>query len=221
MDQATGGPPAAPLTQEGLVEGAAELARRDSDLGAVVDRWGTPPLWGREPGFATLVHMILEQQVSLASARVAMDGLIAEIGPPEPRSLLSLDDEALLRVGFSRQKRRYARELARSVLDGRLDLGALPSLHDSDVRDRLTEVTGIGPWTADVYLLMALRRPDVWPSGDRALVVATRRLKGLDRDPDRIELEAAAERWRPLRSIAARILWLFYLREIRPPGRAK
>ena len=217
MDQAAGTPRGTPLTTGTLGDRAAELGRRDRDLARVLERWGTPPLWGREPGFVTLVHLILEQQVSLASARTAMDALIAEIGPPEPRRLLALDDDALLRIGFSRQKRRYVRGLARRVLDGRLDLDGLAGMRDSEARGRLMDVTGIGPWTADVYLLMALRRPDVWPVGDRALVVAARVLKGLDDDPDPVELERIAEPWRPWRSVAARILWHLYLSEVRPP----
>lgn len=216
MDPGKRQPARAALDERSLAREARRLAAADPRLARILERWGTPPLWRREPGFATLVHMILEQQVSLASARAAMDALVAEIGPPAPRRLLALDDAALLRIGFSRQKRRYARELAARVLDGRLDFEALDGLSDSDARGRLMEVPGIGRWTADVYLLMALGRPDLWPVGDRALVVAARALHGLEADPDAEALEALAAPWRPWRSVAARMLWHYYLSELRP-----
>jgi len=146
-----------------------------------------------------------------------MDALVEEIGSPEPGRFLDLDDPTLLRIGFSRQKRRYARELAERVLDGRLVPASLARMSDSEARARLMEVTGIGPWTADVYLLMAMRRPDVWPVGDRALVVAVRALLSLDHDPDVHEQERIAAEWRPWRSVAARMLWHLYLSELRPP----
>jgi DNA-3-methyladenine glycosylase II len=184
----------------------------------VLDRWGTPPLWDREPGFATLVHMILEQQVSLASAAAAMGRLVDAIATPTPQALLRLDDDRLLEIGFSRQKRTYARDLARRVLDGRLDLDHLHLLEDSLARERLMEVKGIGTWTADVYLLMVLLRPDVWPVGDRALVVSARVLKGLRTDPDQAAMVELGATWRPLRSVAARMLWHFYLNDVRLAG---
>lgn len=213
--------PPPPLDPPSLREAVARLAAADPDLGRVVDRHGPPPLWAREPGFATLIHLILEQQVSLASARAAMDRLLAAIGSPEPSTLLDLDDGAMREIGFSRQKRDYARGLARLVLEGALDLESLAEKEDSAARERLMRVRGIGPWTADIYLLMALRRPDVWPAGDRALVVALGTLEGLPDVPEPEEARAIAEAWRPWRSAAARILWHLYLSEIRPPRGAE
>jgi DNA-3-methyladenine glycosylase II len=210
--------PSVRLDEAGLARSCRALAEQDPDLGRVLDRWGTPPLWDREPGFATLVHMILEQQVSLASAAAAMGRLVEAIGTPTPETFLRLGDDRLLEIGFSRQKRTYARDLAGRMVDGRLDLDHINGLKDSLARERLMEVKGIGAWTADVYLLMVLLRPDVWPVGDRALVVAARALKGLRGDPDEAELVELGEPWRPLRSVAARMLWHFYLNEIRPPG---
>ncbi|MCG8467484.1 MAG: DNA-3-methyladenine glycosylase 2 family protein [Gemmatimonadetes bacterium] len=197
---------------------ARELATADPDLARVLEVYGPPPMWGRAPTFGTLIHLILEQQVSLASARAAMDRLVERIGEPTPDGVLALDDDALLEIGFSRQKRTYARDLARRVRDGDLDLARLGDLDDADVRDELTAVKGIGAWTADIFLLMALGRPDSWPVGDRALVVAARALRGLETDPTVEEMEAIGDAWRPWRSVAARILWHFYLCEIRPPG---
>ncbi len=199
------------LTAESLAVAVDELAARDADLAAVVGRFGVPPLWSRDPGFATLVHIVLEQQVSLASARAAFDRLQSRLGSVTPAGVLSLSDAELLSVGFSRQKSRYVRELAREVASGRLDLATLDVADDDAARRRLTAITGIGDWTADVYLLMALGRSDVWPVGDRALAAAVQQVKGLATFPDRHELAALGERWRPWRSVAARLCWLDYL----------
>lgn len=206
------------LTSAALEDAARTLADADPHLGGIFDRWGTPPLWDREPGFATLVHIILEQQVSLASAGAAMSRLVAAIGPPRPGPFLELDDDALLEIGFSRQKRGYARGLAAGILEGDPDLDEIARLPDSEARARLMSVRGIGAWSADIYLLMALGRPDVWPRGDRALIVALRHAKGLDSDPADEDAAGLAQAWRPWRSVAARLLWHLYLSEIRPPG---
>lgn len=201
----------APLTETTLAEAAYELARRDADLARVVSALGPPPLWAREPGFPTLVHIILEQQVSLASARAAFDRLRAVAAPLTPHRFLELDDDALKQVGFSRQKTVYARRLAEAVRDGGLDLEDLHSLEDDAVRAALTRLKGIGPWTADIYLLMALRRPDVWPSGDLALATAMQAVKGLARRPTPEEMAGVSQLWRPWRAVAARVLWQYYL----------
>jgi len=190
-----------------------ELAARDPDLARVVERHGVPPLWAREPGFPTLVLLVLEQQVSLASARAAFDRLLAAVGTLSPSSFLPLDDAELRAIGFSRQKTGYTRDLAGALLDGSLDLAAVATLPDDEVRTALTRLRGIGPWTADVYLTMALRRPDAFPSADLALLVAAQRVKRLDRRPTQAELAALAEPWRPYRAVAARILWHSYLSE--------
>lgn len=216
-EELRGDPGEPALTHASLERVAAELGAADADFGRVLERWGPPPLWDRDPGFATLVHIILEQQVSLASAAAAMRRLVEAIGAPDPAIFAELTDDQLLEIGFSRQKRAYARDLAERVLDGRLDFDELSGRSDSAVRDRLTEVKGIGEWTADVYLLMVLRRPDVWPIGDRALIVAVRELKALLEDPGPEEMIAIGEAWRPWRSVAARLLWHYYLSEVRPP----
>jgi DNA-3-methyladenine glycosylase II len=173
-------------------------------------------MWGREPGFPTLVHIILEQQVSLASARAAYDRLLLAASPLTPERFLQLDDARLRAIGFSRQKAAYGRHLARAILDGRLDLVALEAMDDEAARSALTEIKGIGPWTANIYLLMALRRPDIWPSGDLALAVAVQMVKRLDARPTPDEMEAYGEHWRPWRAAAARLLWHYYLSGYRP-----
>ncbi len=199
------------LDENSLLFAVQELVQRDADLAAVVERFGPPPLWGREPGFPTLVWMILEQQVSLASARAAYDRLAAAVGEITPLTVLQLDDSTLRTIGFSRQKMGYTRHLAAAIVEGRFDPQALATLDDDGVRDALVKLKGIGPWTAEVYLLMALRRPDAWPIHDLGLLVAAREVKGLPQRPSPQELAALAEPWRPYRAAAARILWHHYL----------
>jgi DNA-3-methyladenine glycosylase II len=199
------------LDETTLAAGVALLAARDPDLAAIYARLGTPPLWARPPGFGTLVHIILEQQVSLASARVAFDRLCAEVEPLTPAGVLRLDDATLKRVGFSRQKAAYARHLAAALVDGSLDLDDLATQDDDTVRARLIALKGIGPWSAEIYLLMALRRADAWPAGDLALQVAAQGVKRLDARPDPATLTQLAEAWRPWRAVAARLLWQHYL----------
>jgi DNA-3-methyladenine glycosylase II len=203
-------PPA--VLDEGAIQvGAEALARRDSDLARVVEAIGPPPLWARPPGFATLVYIILEQQVSLASARAAFLRLSAAISPVSPETFLSLDDAELKAIGFSRQKTTYGRILARAVLDGDIDLPGLAALDDEAVRAALIRIKGIGRWTADIYLMEALLRPDVWPSVDLALAIAVRRVKGLPDLPRPAELEALGSMYRPWRAVAARLFWHHYL----------
>jgi DNA-3-methyladenine glycosylase II len=198
------------LTSRSLRIAARRLADADPVLGASVERFGPPPLWARDPSYATLVHLILEQQVSLASAQAAFDRLIVAIGAPSPSGFLTLDDVQLRAIGFSRQKAGYARDLATALLDG-FDLDALSSLSDDDVRAELVQLRGVGRWTADVYLTMCLLRPDVWPHGDQALATAAMEVADLPRRPTFTQLGEMAERWRPHRAVAARILWHHYL----------
>lgn len=201
------------LDEVALQDAATELGGRDARLGRILDAYGPPPLWAREPGFPTLLHIILEQQVSLASAKAAYDKLLLIASPLTPERFLALDDVALKGAGFSRQKARYGRELAEAIGSGRLDLGRLQMLDDDAVRGELMAVKGVGRWTADIYLLMALRRPDVWPRGDLALAAAARRTLSLPAVPGYGELEKLADAWRPWRAVAARLLWHAYLSE--------
>ena len=200
-----------PLTVRTLRSAARQLAAADAALAASLDRFGPPPLWAREPGYATLVHLILEQQVSLASAQAAFDRLVVAIGAPSPVGFLTLDDVQPRAIGFSRQKAGYARDLAAALLDG-FDLDTLASLSDDVVRAELVRHRGIGRWTADVYLTMCLLRPDVWPHGDQALATAAVEVADLSHRPTFTQLAEMAQRWRPYRAVAARILWHHYLR---------
>jgi DNA-3-methyladenine glycosylase II len=200
-----------PLTRRTLLVAVRELAETDPALAASVERFGPPPLWAREPSFATLVHLILEQQVSLASAKAAFDRLGAALaGDVVPNGFLELSDAELRAIGFSRQKAGYARDLATALADG-FDLEGLGALSDEEVRVSLMGLRGIGRWTADIYLIMCLRRPDVWPHGDQALATAARELLELPAQPTFDALEERARPWQPHRATAARILWHHYL----------
>lgn len=187
------------------------LAQSDRDLAMIVTRYGLPTPWRREPGFATLIRIILEQQVSLASAKVAFDRLSDSLGEITPPKLIQLSDEELKRVGFSRQKTRYARELATAILDKNLDLRALEQLDSATVRQKLTAIKGIGDWTADMYLMMALGRTDIFPAKDLAVAIAIKEIKQLDTRPSISELTDIAAAWQPYRAIATMLLWHYYL----------
>jgi len=209
--QAADTAPPVPLDDATLAVAAAHLATIDPDLAGILARHGPPPLWAREPGFATLVAIILEQQVSLRSGAAALERLDRAAGGVTPTHVAALGEERAREAGLTRQKARYVVGLAERVVDGRLDPDELASAEDDDVRARLLEVPGIGSWTADIYLLMALCRPDVWPDGDLALAAAMRRAKGLAAAPDAVSQRSYAEAWRPWRAVAARLLWQAYL----------
>lgn len=199
------------LTRESLRAGTRVLASRDPDLARIVGRLGAPPIWGRRPGFSTLVRIILEQQVSLRSARAMYRRLDSHVGGTTPESVHALRVEGLRKIGFTRQKAVYCHGLAARVLDGSLDLGAVARLPDDDGREALLAVPGLGPWSVDIYYLMALRRPDIWPQGDLALAASLRLVKRLRALPSSRQQRALSDRWRPWRSVAARILWSHYL----------
>ena len=200
-----------PLNQKSLLQAVRSLARIDSDLAKIAADLGPPPIWARQQGFRTLVHIILEQQVSLASARAAFDRLLAVTIPLTPERLLRLSDCEMKQVGFSRQKTSYARSLAAAIVQRDLDIAALGSMDDECVRSHLMKIKGIGRWTSDIYLLMALRRPDVWPKGDLALALAVQKIKSLRQRPTEEELTDISSQWQPWRSVAARLLWHKYL----------
>jgi len=201
------------ITQETLEKGISWLCARDNDLKFVVEKHGNPPLWNREPGFATLIHIILEQQVSLASAAAAFRKLQAEIDPVNPENFLQLDDWQLKMIGFSRQKSAYARNLAELIVTNQLNLDELVHKSDGQVNDILIPVRGIGRWTIDIYMLMTLQRKDIWPQGDLALAKAFAKLKNIPPGKNDGEMSLITGQWKPWRSVAARILWHFYLSE--------
>lgn len=201
----------APLTDRGLAHGARAIARIDQDLAAVLQRHGTPPRWGREPGFATLVQIILEQQVSLASGRAAFTRVLAAAGEMTPVRVARLSERQLRAAGLTRQKAAYVRGLARSIVTGEFDLDAVALMDDDVAHAALITRKGIGPWSADIYLLMALGRRDVWPRHDLALASAMREVKRLRSLPTPERQLEIAEAWRPWRAVAARLMWHHYL----------
>jgi DNA-3-methyladenine glycosylase II len=154
---------------------------------------------------------VLEQQVSLASARAAFDRLVIATEPLTPQRFLRLTDAQLLAIGFSRQKARYGWAIATALVDGSLDLDGLAALDDEAAQQALETIPGIGRWTSTIYLLMVLGRPDVWPAGDMALATALAQVKGLPSRPAAAELATMGEVWRPWRSVAARLFWHDYL----------
>jgi DNA-3-methyladenine glycosylase II len=199
------------LAPHGLLRGVRHLARRDRDLARIIETAGTPRFPLRPPGFPTLLHIILEQQVSIDAAAAMFRNLQRLCTPLAPVGFLSLGEAELKRCGFSRQKIGYARNLAEWISDGRCDLAALEELPDETVLTELIKLKGIGRWTAQVYLLFALGRPDIWPADDLGLQLAIQRLDERAERPSASELIARAENWRPWRSVAACLLWQFYL----------
>jgi DNA-3-methyladenine glycosylase II len=200
------------LDSTAFARSGRDLAARDPDLASIVSDHGFPDFWHRPAGFATLALLIVEQQVSLASAKAVFERLVTALGRMDPAVVVAADGEIMTGCGLTRQKQRYLRELATAVVTGDLDLAGLSSLDDSSARTALLAQVGIGPWTADVYLLSSLRRPDIWPIGDRALQVGIGERLGMEAPPSPADLAEIGERWRPFRSVAARLIWHDYLK---------
>lgn len=199
------------VTEEFFAQAMAELAQRDADLARVLKKYGAPPLWVREPGFPTLVYIILEQQVSLASARALYQRLQQVVRPFTPARFLKLTEVEMRKLGFSRQKTHYTRSLAEAIRRRQINLKALHDLHQDHAREKLIALKGIGRWTADIYLLSALRHADIWPVGDLALATAVQEVKRLRQRPSPEKLEKMSSPWRPWRAVAARLFWHAYL----------
>lgn len=183
----------------------------DKDLARLFSTEGTPPLWSRKPGFATLIRIILEQQVSLASGKAMYRRLEKNIIPFTPQRFSKLGIEYLKSLGVTRQKSTYCLNVANAILEDILNFRKLNTYDDKDAKEMLMKIKGVGSWTADVYLLMALRRPDVFPSGDIALVNTIKIVKKLRKQPSEEKILKIAEKWKPFRSVAARMLWQHYL----------
>lgn len=187
------------------------LGNLDHDLKLILDTYRYPPLWKRIPSFETLVHIILEQQVSLASALAALNKLKDKIDEVTPAALLSLSNEELRACYFSRQKIIYTRHLAAAILKNELNIEALARMDNDSVRNSLTKIKGIGNWTVDVYLMMVLQRTDLFPMGDVALIKSFRESKNLPAETPKELIRQLAAAWTPYQTIAAFILWHSYL----------
>jgi DNA-3-methyladenine glycosylase II len=188
------------------------IAAQDKELSEIIKTYGYPPMWTRTPDFTTLIHIILEQQVSLASAKAALDKIHAKLGGTiTPEKLLLLSDTEMRECYFSRQKMVYARHLAQSITSGELNLQQMTEQPDDIIRAELKKIKGIGDWTADIFLLMGLQRTNIFPIGDLAMVNSMKRVKQLPATTTKEELLSLAEKWKPHRSIATMLLWHHYL----------
>jgi DNA-3-methyladenine glycosylase II len=197
-------------TEDDLAAALDELVLIDPSLLPVCEQAGRVDLRRSEPGFASLASIVVSQQVSRASAEAILGRLVQLIDPFTPAQLLAKGIDALVNAGLSRAKQRTLLSLATSLQDGQLDMESLSELPASDAISQLTALPGIGPWTAEVYLLTAAGHPDIFPSGDVALQAAVGDAFGHELRPDSRHLAAIAEAWRPWRSVAARLFWAYY-----------
>src|SRR3954466_15286161 len=197
-------------TTKSIASAVKALASREPAFARVIERHGVPEPRRSEPGAHTLLRTIVGQQVSVAAARSMWSKLEAAYGsPPDLQAILKASDEELRLAGISRQKAGYARSLAELVLSGELKLDALPA-DDDEAIALLTRIKGIGRWSAEIYLLFAEGRPDVWPAGDLAVQVEIGRMLGLPEKPSEKHLRELAEPWRPFRGAAAVLAWHSY-----------
>ena len=204
-------------TEADLVAALAALGKADPRFVPLLAKAGRPPLRRRSDGFAGLAAIIVAQQLSTASANAIWGRLAAAFDPLDPEAILRARPARLARLGLSAPKIRALKEIARAVKRGDLALAALGELAAEEAHAALTAVHGIGPWTADIYLLSCLGHADAWPAGDLALQEAVRVAFKLPARPTAKEMLPLAERWRPWRAVAARILWSYYRTAIRPP----
>lgn len=193
-----------------LAKALQVLCRQDRDLARAFALAGTPPPRSRPAGFASLLDIVLAQQVSTASHRAIAQRLLDRVERVTPESLLALGESDFAAIGFSRQKVVYARGLAEAVAEGRLDLTGVARLADEEAMAELVRLKGVGRWTAEIYLMFCLGRPDVLPAGDLALREAAGVVKRRRKRPEERDLRRMGESWRPWRSVAARLLWHYY-----------
>jgi DNA-3-methyladenine glycosylase II len=186
------------------------LIQRNHIFAAIFEQYGAPPDWSREPGFISLSKIILEQQVSLASANAHFQKLNAYLEEFSPSNILYLSDEEMRNCQISRQKAKYLRALSAAICNGELDLLKLPGLSEPEIRRRLIAIKGIGHWTTDIYLMFCLQAKDIFPIGDIAVVNTVKELSSAQTAEEILSL---AEQWKPLRSLSAYFLWHYYLKK--------
>jgi DNA-3-methyladenine glycosylase II len=201
------------FNEDNFISLCNKLAGKDKDLKAVIKQYGYPPLWRRTASFATLIHIILEQQVSLASAKAAFLKLEEKVGHITPEKILQLSDKEMKACYFSRQKIVYARHLASAIVNDKLSIEELKTFEDEKLRREMTKIKGIGDWTVDVFMMMGLHRCDCFPTGDVALIKSIKEVKGLDMHITKDEILILAEKWKPYRTVAAFILWHAYIKK--------
>lgn len=192
-----------------LDKAVADLLAADERLHPVARRVGDlPHRRRREEGFEALISIVVSQQLSVAAADTIFGRIKARVSPFEAAALLRADAEVLRACGLSAPKQKHIRSIAAAILDGSLDLVRLRAMTDEEARSHLTAVKGIGPWTADIYLMSSLGRADIWPAGDVGLQAAIHRALRLRRRPDEKRMEKLARNWRPWRTVAARMFWI-------------
>ena len=201
------------FTEENFIPICNELIQNDPDLKLIIDQYGYPPIWKRAASFETIIHIILEQQVSLASALATLKKLKEKIINVTPQNVLALSNEELKNCYFSRQKILYVQHLANVILAGQLDLISLAEKDNDTVRSELTKIKGIGNWSVDVFLMMVLQRADLFPLGDIALIKSVRETKHLSKEIPKETIADIAAKWKPYQTIAAFILWHGYLKK--------
>ena len=201
------------FTEVNFISICDKLIQKDPDLKLIINEYGYPPIWKRAPSFETIVHIILEQQVSLASALAALKKLKEKVVDITPQNVLALSNEELKNCYFSRQKVIYVQHLANVILDGQLNVASLAEKDNDTVRSELTKIKGIGNWSVDVYLMMVLQRTDLFPLGDIALIKSVRETKHLSKEIPKETIADIAAQWKPYQTIAAFILWHGYLKK--------
>ena len=199
------------LNKKTLYSATDYLCKIDNDLNKIIDQYGYPPLWARPANFSTLIQIILEQQVSLSSANATFTRLKKTVPSITAENLIKITPEELNQLGFTRQKASYCLGLAQNILDKEISLQRISKLDANIAFESLVKIRGIGKWSAKIYLLMALRHPDIWPQGDLALNSSVYKIKRLRRKPSEERIDKIVSKWQPWRSVAARILWHYYL----------
>ncbi len=189
------------------------LSKKDQHFKNIIEEYGYPPMWTRAPTFPTLIHIILEQQISLAYAKAAFVKLNEKLVTITPKKLLLLTDYDMKACYFSRQKMLYVRDLAKAIVSKRLSLEKLSLMSDEKIREELKIIKGIGDWTADIYLIFALQRMDIFPTGDLAMINAFKEIKQLKTVATKEEIIALSKSWKPHRSIATMLLWHYYIQK--------
>jgi len=182
-------------------------------LHVVMEKYGYPPLWYREPNFATLVLTILEQQVSLASAKSAFNKLIEKIGEITLENILKLAEEELSACYFSRQKTTYVKLLSNEIVSGKLNITALNKLNEPEIRNRLIQIKGIGNWTVDMYVMMSLNHSNIFPSGDLATIKSVFELELIAPDTSKEKIILFMKRFSPYQTAATYLLWHYYIQK--------
>ncbi|MFT3932377.1 MAG: DNA-3-methyladenine glycosylase 2 family protein [Chitinophagaceae bacterium] len=200
------------FNQDNFQQLVSQLAKKDKHLQSILKQYGHPPMWNRPASFESLIHIILEQQVSLASAKAALEKLREKIKKITPENVLLLSDAELRACYFSRQKTVYARCLAEAISTKKLNLKKLSSETDEEIRTELKKIKGIGDWTVDIYLLFTLQRADIFPTGDLAMMNALKQVKQLPAHTTKEEIIQLAESWRPYRSLATMMFWHHYIK---------